>query len=296
MKKFVFALAVLLLASQAWALDISCTVDGCDVTVSYTGADGPPRVRAMALDITVSDGNIGDVQCLSAAYGYQIYPGSISIDGSGNVSDWGSCKCDGSYPGTLDADDAMTIEMGSLYEAGVDDDPCAAGDLVSFRVTGNATDSDVTIVVNDIRGGCVDEDAAVVTPGITGCQVPAEAPDTCLNSAATEYAEWQSWGSPDCWCYQRQCRGDIDGQRILMKWVQGADLTIFRSAFLLSDLDLAAVTDGICADLDHKRILMKRVQGADLTILRTYFLESDANVPVCDQAPVITGPYNFWTN
>jgi hypothetical protein len=81
-----------------------------------------------------------------------------------------------------------------------------------------------------------------------------------------------------------------------MKWVQGADLTKFREAFLLSDAALAGVVDGICADLDHKRILMKRVQGADLTIFRTYFLQADASVPLCDQAPVITGPYNFWTN
>jgi hypothetical protein len=117
----------------------------------------------------------------------------------------------------------------------------------------------------------------------------------CMSCSADEYTEWLNWDKPRCWCYQRQCRGDIDGLKILMKWVQGADLTRFRQAFLKSDADLALVPDGICADLDHKKILMKRVQGADLTIFRTYFLQPDPSVPLCDQPPVITGPYNFWT-
>jgi hypothetical protein len=118
----------------------------------------------------------------------------------------------------------------------------------------------------------------------------------CLNRNAPGYADWVAWGRPDCWCYPRQCRGDIDGKRILMKWVQGADLTAFRAAFLKTDAQLALIPNGICADLDHKRILMKRVQGADLTVFRAYFLQPDALVPICDQAPVNTGPYNFWTS
>ena len=118
--------------------------------------------------------------------------------------------------------------------------------------------------------------------------------EKCLDVTATEYNAWVGapWNEPNCWCYSRQCRGDIDGKKILMKWVQNADLTKFRAAFLLTDAQLSAIPDGICADLDHKKILMKRVQNADLTIFREYFL--DAVVPECDQAPIITGPYNFW--
>jgi hypothetical protein len=78
----------------------------------------------------------------------------------------------------------------------------------------------------------------------------------------------------------------------MMKWVQGLDLDIFRDAFLLSDVALAGVPNGICADLNHKKTMMKRVQGLDLDIFRAYFLQSV--VPSCDQAPVITGPYRFW--
>ena len=292
MKKIIFVLAVVLLASPAWAVDIECTVDGCDVTVSFSGA---VDIRAFAVDIQLDgNGEIGDVQCLSAAYGYQIYPGDIDIDDQGYVDDWGSCKCDGDYPGTLDEDNAMTIEAGSLFEEGQDPDPCEAGDLVSFRVSGS-TLIDVTITVNEIRGGVVNEAAGEETPGITDCNVDL-LPVTCLNSAAPEFDEWQAWGSPDCWCYERQCRGDINGELTLNKWVQALDLTMFRAAFNKTDLELEGIADGICADLNHTKNLNKRVQALDLTIFRDYFNEVTANVPVCDQSPVTTGPYNFWTN
>jgi hypothetical protein len=125
------------------------------------------------------------------------------------------------------------------------------------------------------------------------------APAECLiggNAGPAEYTDWVAWGKPDCWCYQRQCRGDATGTKNMMKWVQALDLNIFRAAFLQSDAALAGVTNGICADFNHKKNMMKRVQALDLTIFRTYFLQPDAAVPLCDQAPIITGPYNFWTN
>jgi hypothetical protein len=72
MKKFVFVLAVLLLASPALALDVSCTVgEGNDanlVTVSFSGASAGAGVRGMAFDIQLDgDGELDDVQCLSSA-------------------------------------------------------------------------------------------------------------------------------------------------------------------------------------------------------------------------------------
>jgi hypothetical protein len=167
MKKVIVALTVLMFAQTAQALDIWCTADGCDVTISFSGAGGENPVRGMAFDIQLSgDGTISNVLCLSADYGYQIFPGSISIDSSGNVTDWGSCKCSGDYPGTLDAANAMTIEVASAYEEGVDPDPCDAGDLVSFRVSGTGLIY-INISVNEIRGGIVNEDASTTVPVIS---------------------------------------------------------------------------------------------------------------------------------
>ncbi|HUT28282.1 MAG TPA: hypothetical protein VMX13_00710 [Sedimentisphaerales bacterium] len=150
MKKVIAALVVLIFAQTVQALDVWCTADGCDVTISFSGAGGENPVRGMAFDITLAgDGAISNVVCLSADYGYQIFPGSISIDSSGNVTDWGSCKCSGDYPGTLDAANAMTIEVASAYAPGVDPDPSDYGDLVSFRVEGSYV-PEVTITVNEI--------------------------------------------------------------------------------------------------------------------------------------------------
>jgi hypothetical protein len=213
MKKFVFVLAVLLLASPALALDVSCAVgEGNDanlVTVSFSGASEGVGVRGMAFDIQLDgDGEFDDVQCLSDVYGFQICPGSISVDGSGNVSDWGSCKCSGSYPGTFDDANAMTIEMASAYEEGVDDDPCDAGDLVSFRVRGSGT-VDVTITVNAIRGGVVDEDASIRTPSITAC-----------------------WGHPPHTCLESyECGGHDDGDANCDGCVNFIDLGLLKVAF-----------------------------------------------------------------
>jgi len=117
----------------------------------------------------------------------------------------------------------------------------------------------------------------------------------CLNKNAVGYPDWVAWGKPDCWCYRKQCRGDINGALFLGKPVTGADLIIFKAAFNKNNVDLALVPDGICADLNHAPFLGKRVTGADLIILKAYFNKADAVVPVCDQPPIITGPYNFWT-
>jgi hypothetical protein len=293
MKKLVFVAVILLLAGPVWALDIECTVgEGADanlVTITFSGA---VDIRAFALDIELDgDGTFSDVQCLSAGFGYQVYPGDIDIDSQGNVDDWGSCKCSGSYPGTLDDSNSMTIEMGAMYEPGIEPDPCEAGDLVSFRVSGTTALPDVTIAVNVIRGGAVDEDAATVTPSITGCPIITCPTCDCLSSAAREYAEWHQWGEPDCWCYQRQCRGDIDGLQQGPFWVSLNDLNIFRICFN----QMTPLPPGCeCADLDHALQGPFPVSLNDLIIIRQYF--NQMAVPVCDQPPIYTGPYNFWTN
>jgi len=243
MKKIVFAVALLLLAAPAWALDITCSNDVNLVTVSYDATTDDPAIRAMALDILLDgDGTISDVQCLSAAYGYQIYPGSISIDGSGNVDDWGTCKASGSYAGTYDDPNAMTIEMGSLYEVGVDDEPCDVGDLVSFIVSGTGT-VNVSILVNEIRGGCVDEEAGVVTPSITGC--------TLVFPGQT------------CWDLD-QCAGQPSGDGTCDGQINFSDLIQLKQAFGTSK---GAGNYNCCADYDQN----ETINFGDLIILKQGF-------------------------
>ncbi|MHC4155900.1 MAG: hypothetical protein ACYST6_13380, partial [Planctomycetota bacterium] len=71
----------------------------------------------------------------------------------------------------------------------------------------------------------------------------------CLSSTAPEYADWVAFGMPDCWCYRKQCRGDIDGM-IIGPWFPVAiqDLILFKEAF---NEVMIPWPPGVCADLDH---------------------------------------------
>jgi hypothetical protein len=121
------------------------------------------------------------------------------------------------------------------------------------------------------------------------------APTDCLNSTAEEYPDWFFLNKPDCWCYARQCRGNINGKKTGPYWVKLLHLQALSIAFNKTDAQLAAIPNGICADVNHKKTGPYRVQLLDLQEFSKYFNKVEAQVPVCDQAPLTTGPYNFWT-
>jgi len=118
----------------------------------------------------------------------------------------------------------------------------------------------------------------------------------CLFVDANEYDDWVAWGKPECWCFERQCRGDTNGEAFFGVWVSLVDKYKLDEAFNKTDAELRQIEDGICADLNHTPFFGKRVTLSDLNILKDYFNESEPNVPPCDESPIITGPYNFWTN
>jgi hypothetical protein len=113
-------------------------------------------------------------------------------------------------------------------------------------------------------------------------------------ASATEYTEWVAWGKPDCWCYARQCRGDINGKKTGPYWVQLLDLQAFSAAFNKTDAQLAAIPGGICADVKHRKTGPYRVGLLVLQTLSSYFNKPEAQVPMCDQAPLLTGTYNYF--
>jgi hypothetical protein len=126
----------------------------------------------------------------------------------------------------------------------------------------------------------------------TSCLV--QGPLECLfNDGSTEYLNWVSFGKPDCWCYRRQCRGDGDGLMAGPFPVGIPDLNLLRAWINKAGVNS---TPGICADFDHAAAGPFRVGIPDLNILRAYINKPTASVPQCDAAPIITGPYNFWTN
>lgn len=194
MKKIIFVVAVLLMASPALAT-VTITVtpggDPCTVVIAFT-SDEANNVRAFALDIMLDDpcAVIKDVNCVNA--GYNIYPGAkgIKIDDSGVVTDYGSCEGDpsqGPAGGTLGGLDTngVTIEMGSLYEVGVESPPAQSGDLVILTLDGCDSSGDANIVVsvaeNTIRGGVVmeDPDEVVTVDTSDTADVPMGTCDIC---------------------------------------------------------------------------------------------------------------------
>jgi len=123
-------------------------------------------------------------------------------------------------------------------------------------------------------------------------------PPECLKSSAPEYADWVALGKPDCWCYRRQCKGDIDGATLGPFPISIVDLNAFKQAF--NKIDPLLPAGGECADLDHTKAGPFRISIIDLNTFKSSFNNIPALVPQCDLDGdgVLTGAdkYNFWTN
>jgi hypothetical protein len=289
MKKVLAVMVVMLMAAPALGdVDITCSDEGGGVaSIKYDATTEGQLVRAFALDITVSAGTIDGIGGYPTdGTGYGIYPGSIVISG-GVVTDYGNPVAPASDPGALGGigTNGITIEMGSLYEAGVDPAPPASGTLCTISVTEACT---VTIAENGTRGGVVLEDAT--NPTTVTCTPCGNAGPGCFDPAHPDYNEWQAVGEPECWCYKYQCEGDADGKKLGGKAgyfrVEYADLGILINSWK-TKTDGAALGDytgggGICADFDRKELGGKagyfRVEYADLGILINHWKKSDAEL------------------
>ena len=116
----------------------------------------------------------------------------------------------------------------------------------------------------------------------------------CLNAGTTEQNAWVAWRYPACWCYARQCRGDINGTIKFGIWVTVEDLTLFRASYTKPNAQLILIPGGICPDLNHLIKFGIRVTVEDLTLFRQYYTKATTLVPTCDLTPIYTGPYNWW--
>ena len=162
--------------------------------------------------------------------------------------------------------------------------------------------------INDVNGGAATIGTVVAqnpTDGgrivTCGSAVDINVASYCLDPVVTpaaEYNDWVAWGRPSCWCFKRQCRGDINGVKTVT-WVSLADLNLFRSAYTKTDTQLKGVANGICSDLNHTKTVT-RVSLSDLNIFRSYYTKAETSVPCCDldKNCVLTtaDKYNFWTN
>jgi hypothetical protein len=132
------------------------------------------------------------------------------------------------------------------------------------------------------------------TAGTTTGDVWSFSIQECMKNTAPEYTAWTGggalpWSKPDCWCYQRNCRGDTNGSIQGTFWVYTQDLTQMKDAY--GKLDSALTGLRICADINHTKQSTFRVYTQDLATLKLYYGKLVAQVPVCPSTN-----YNFWTN
>lgn len=285
MKKILFVLVALLFAAPAWAaVDITATADGCGAIIAFDARSEPNLVRAISLDIQAdNDANIIAVTLLSADY--VIHPGTIAINTSGQVTDYGSPVAPQSdLPSDTLAgigSGGVTIEMGSLYAPvgpGSPNAPDPCGPLVAIEVSGDCT---ITVTANVSRAGS--SGVVMESPDeVVTVNLPAGLPVTCAPppcyAGQPDEDQWDIVGNPDCWCYPRQCLGDADGKPYAKPgyYVSIPDLTILKAAWNKNAAEIVGQTEpttGVplaCADFDHLPYAkpMYRVSIPDLTILK----------------------------
>jgi len=323
MKKLLTLFAVFALTAPVFAADpnvaITCEDLGSGlVQVSYEvlvedGVD-PGLMRGLAFDVTTSNGflidAISDYATASGPTdvipaGYSVFMGSIQFAADPNfVANFGDPVAPAgppnNYPDTLGGlgTTGITVEMGSLYPEG-GTAPAASGPLFKLQLSdpGSAGTCDLTIVANATRGSCVMEDGTPANLVSGGCTITIVS--DCMASTNPDYNEWKNVGKPDCWCYERQCRGDALGDiEFNAYWVFQNDLAVFRGAFGKNPLPNPA-TD-ICADFAHDiEFNAYRVFQNDLAIFRTWFGKNP--VPPCsgpgsgnDENPLPNSEFNFW--
>lgn len=301
MKKIVFALVVLMFAVPASAaVTITATQEVAlepNVIIGYTGDD---VVRCFGLDIQLdNDETIIAVECLSDDY--YLNPQKFTYDGGTPAYGDTPCLCNADS-GLLEGIDTngITIAMCSLYSTPPQNDPdhntppATSGSLLRITVSGECC---ITITENGKLGGVLLEDNSPANPTLPDPCCPDLPADECMMDTHPDYTEWLAVGSPNCWCYPRQCRGDVDdNQEYGAYWVLMDDLDQFKTYF-----GQTGVTGepGICSDLAHdEEYGAYRVLMNDLDIFKTYF--GNTTVPCCDDGGNcdLTGDtkFNFWTS
>lgn len=270
MRTLIFALTVLLLAAPVWAtVEITLDKVGNEVTIGYE-SDETQLIRAFALDIVATGGNITAISGYTPGDDngtYGIYPGSfddnIEVDPeTGEVVSWAVAG----YTPVAPSDDpdalgdipgpAITIEMGSLYPEGGNAPSQTEGTLCTITVESTVTE--VCVTANATRGNVVLEDSNEPVELIVGC-VGGECYPT---DNQTRYDRWVAVGKPGCWCPAgtgvasdgnpsrgNQCYGDADNVKQYGYYeVYTDDLAIFAADWkkLCTDTLVNA-----CSDTDH---------------------------------------------
>jgi hypothetical protein len=299
MKKFILPLAVLLLATPAWATVTITVVDegSCVAAINYAVSGEPNKLRAVALDIQVDGGVIEGISdyMKGEGAGFGIFPASfrdyITVDAAtGEVTTWDvndyTPLADPNDPGALGGlgTSGVTIEMGALYYPTGDSSPNAPPDSGTLCKLTVSETCNMSVAENATRGGIVLTDPSVApSVDLVGGQVTCAV--DCFPATNSTYNDWVAMGKPDCWCAPPfgsgyQCDGDADGAAsVPLKYrVYGDDLALVVANWKRKIND--PLLDP-CADIDHKGSvpLKYRVYGDDLQTVVNNWKKKDANLP-----------------
>lgn len=320
MRKVSLILAVVLLAVPAWAASSTVTVTAvCDspnkqATIQYSSNLNKPRAFALTISVdggakitAISGYKVGE--STSGSKGYGIFPGTIDINDSGVVLDYGTPVAPSTAPdnpGQLGSS-SIVIEMGSLYDVNIPADaPGLSGTLCTIT-----TDKTCTVSLTEektYRGGVVMENPdEVPVVSLVGCSMGLP---PCYPECKADYGTWLAVGKPPCWCIKRQCHGDTNNafegsSKTGYNYVHFNDLSVLVGAWSVLEPAAAPTPSGpgvkwddskpadvnICADFNHgapegsSKTGYNRVHFLDLAIL-----VSSWNILEPATAPTPSGP------
>jgi hypothetical protein len=225
MRKVLVSLLVLALCAPAMAVTVDVATDGT-ITLDST-EDGKPMV-GVSLDITYTGALTGKVTAVTVdTANFNIYVDAAYSQelGGDYVYGTGEPVCDIVDPGQT-ALPATQLPFAVCF-ANLNGETTAGADgatVVQLTLTVDA-DCEVAISENAARSGIVATDGTGLDiSGQTGALITG-GPGECVSSSAAFYGDWVTWGSPDCWCYAKNCLGDFDGL------AQGNSFTGFTHVF-----------------------------------------------------------------
>jgi len=176
MKKLILILAIALIASPVFAVNITLEKVGNVINVKYdtNGSTPATRMRAVALDLTMTGGTFDSIsgfktgESTSASPGYGIYPAKIVINSAGVVTDSGNPLADSGDPGagTGFGTGHIVLEFGSLY-FNDSNAPAASGTLCSLNITKGTATQIVMTDEDTYRGGLVFVDGTLGAVSVT---------------------------------------------------------------------------------------------------------------------------------
>lgn len=312
--KRLMAIMVLVVAVPAMAaVNFTATDAGNGkLQIAYTTTDGD-LPRGVAMRINLTDGAMVDTTAavvvdpaFNTFIDYAFTQGQSYAIGSGHP------LAKATEAGALDANASdFSISMGVLDQTGAQGaGPASSANLITIQLLkGTANQTTVTITGDTLRGPASGVVGSVLTSNLPQTVVVTFLSDP-IKSTAPFYADWVSFGKPNCWAYARNCRGDADGKSqgsaiLGFAYVFSNDLNVLISGWNIKEAPkgpgIMSIPNAVCADFNRDKqgsaiLGYARVFSNDLNILIANWNIKEApkgpGVPDC----MATGHYDHFVN